>query len=106
MDNERWYNLLDSLKEKLEIENEGEQPGPGGATVEWITFKGPKGLMKLERTSRPVILDRKMHYSKRAGGATEEELVLSETEKSYRVGLYVWSDAGGWEEVDFRALTE
>jgi hypothetical protein len=105
VNDERWYSLLDDLKEKLSFENQGEQPGPGGATVEWVTFRGPRGLMKLERTSRPVILDKKMHYSKRIGGGVEEELVLSETEKTYRVVLYRWSDEGGWEEVDFRQLT-
>lgn len=105
MNDERWYSLLDDLEEKLKFENRGEQPGPGGATVEWVTFRGPRGLMKLERTSRPVVLDRKMHYSRRVGGDVGEELVLSDTEKTYRVALYVWSEAGGWEEVDFRQLT-
>ena len=105
MNDERWYSLLDDLEERLEFENRGEQPGPGGATVEWVTFKGPQGLMKLERTSRPVVVDRKVHYSTRIGGGSEEELVLSDTEKTYRVGLYTWREGGGWEEVDFRALT-
>ena len=106
MNDERWYSLLDDLKEKLKFENEGEQPGPAGATIEWVTFQGPMGKMKLERTSRPVVIDRKMHYSKSASGNVEEELVLSETEKTYRVALYAWNEAGGWREVDFRTLTD
>jgi len=106
VNDERWYSLLDDLEEKLEFENRGEQPGRGRATVEWVTFKRPQGLMKLERTSRPLVLDRKVRYSKRIGGESEEELILSDTEKTYRVTLYAWRESGGWEEVDFRALTD
>jgi hypothetical protein len=105
VNDEKWYSLLDDLEDKLEFESRGEQPAPGGATVEWVTFRGPRGLMKLERISRPIVLDRKVRYSKRMGQDAEEELVLSDSEKSYRVSLYAWREGGGWEEVDFRALT-
>jgi len=104
VNDERWYSLLDDLEEKLGFQDRGEKKGPAGAVIEWVTFKGPQGLMKLERTSRPIVLDRKVHYSKRIGGEVEEELVLSETEKSYRVVLYRWG-RDAWEEIDFRQLT-
>jgi hypothetical protein len=105
VNDERWYSLLDDLEERLEFENRGDGPGPRGARVEWVTFRGPRGLMKLERTSRPVVLDRKIHYSKRIGGKVGEELVVSDTEKTYRVALYEWGEPEGWVEVDFRQLT-
>jgi hypothetical protein len=105
MDDEKWYSLLDDLEEKLTFEDRGEDAGPYGARIEWVIFKSPMGRMKLERTSKPVILDRKYRYSRRAGTTADEHLVLSETEKTYRVALYKWMEPRGWEEVDFRQLT-
>ena len=105
MDDERWYSLIDDLEEKIAFEDRGKDSGPAGAVIEWVIFQGPRGRMKLERTSRPIVVDRKMHYSKRVGGEVTEELVFSESEKSHRVVLYRWREGGGWEEVDFRQLS-
>lgn len=104
MNDEKWYSLLEDLEERLGFEDRGKGTGRARAVIEWVVFQGPQGRMKLERTTRPVVIDRKVQYSKRIGGDVEEELVFSETEKSHRVALYRWRDGVGWDEVDFRQL--
>ena len=104
MDDERWYSLLDDLKEKLSFEDQGEEPGDHGARLEWVVFRSPMGRMKLERFSKPLVLDRKYRYSKRAGTDADEEVIVSDTEKTYRVSLYKETPGGQWQEVDFRHL--
>ncbi len=58
------------------------------------------------RTTKPLVVDKKMHYSNRAGGESHVEYVYSKTETTSRVRLYKWSDAlSDWEEIDATALT-
>ncbi len=104
MNDERWYDLIEQIRTKFKVTRQEEQPpvhGPG--KIELIEFEGPGGPMRLERVTRPVILERRSHYSKRIGGQTSEELVYSESEFSHRVTLYRWVD-GAWQEEDYRRM--
>jgi len=103
MNDEKWYDLVDRISGKLTVEEKRDEEGPHRARIETIIFQGPMGKMKLERVSRPVVVDRKVRVSKRIGDVGQEEFVYSETEKSYRVQLFLWSD-GEWREVDFRQM--
>ena len=74
-------------------------------TIETAIFTGASGRLKLERTTRAVILDHQVKFSKRIGGETSEQYVYSDTEKTHRVALYKWDEeARVWEEIDFRKL--
>ena len=103
MNDEKWYDLVERIEDKLPVEERRQEEGPGRATIETIIFSGPGGRMKLERTSRPVVIDRKVRFSKRIGDVAEEDFVYSETEKSHRVRLFMWTGEE-WEEIDFRQL--
>jgi hypothetical protein len=103
MNDERWYGLVERIEEKLPVEEKTEEEGRHRATIETIIFTGPQGRMRLERVSRPLVLDRKVRVSKRIGDVAEEEYIYSDTEKSHRVRLFEWTDEE-WEEVDFRQL--
>lgn len=103
MNDEKWVDLIERIENKLDIEERNEEEGPGNARIETVIFSGPMGRMLLERTSRPLVLDRKTHYTKRAGTVAKEEFIYSETEKSHRVTLYRWTGED-WEEIEFRQL--
>jgi hypothetical protein len=103
MNDEKWYDLVDRIEDKLEVEERTDEEGPHRSLIETIIFHGPMGRMMLQRTSKPVVLERKIHFSKRAGDVADEEFVYSETEKSHRVQLFEWTGEE-WEEVDFRQI--
>lgn len=93
MTDEKWQNIIAQIKDndKLEMidhqtEDLPEERGPG--TVEIIEFKGPLGLMKLERTTQPLVIDKKTIGSRRIGSDTSVEYVYSDTEKVHKFTVY------------------
>ena len=106
MHDEKWYYLLEEIDRKFGIEEKDTEEVPEKRlTVETVIFTGAGGRMKLERTTRAVILDRKVKFSKRIGGESTEKYVYSDTEKTHRVVLYRWDEAAKmWQEIDFRKL--
>lgn len=104
MNDERWYDLIESIRTKFGLLTEEEQPleyGPGKTEI--VEFQSPMGRMRLERVSRPVVKERKTHYTKRAGAGTTEEYIYEEGEFTHRVSLYRWVD-GDWQEEDYRGM--
>jgi hypothetical protein len=103
---EKWYYLLEEIDRKFGIEDRATEEVPEKRiVVETAIFTGAGGRMKLERTSRAVVLERQVKFSKRIGGGSTEKYVYSDTEKTHRVALYKWDEeASIWEEVDFRKL--
>jgi hypothetical protein len=106
MNDERWEELLYKIGLKSgPLDVKVDTLDEGRTKVETVLFETPMGKLKLQRTSRPVVVERKTRYSRRIGGATEEEYVYSETDKSYRVVLYRWNeDESAWDEVDVRKV--
>jgi len=103
---EKWYYLIEEIDEKFGIEKSDVEEIPERRTkVESVVFTGAGGKMKLERTTRAVIVDKQTKYSRRIGGDTQEKYVYSDTDKTYRVQLYKWDEATHtWEEIEFRKL--
>jgi hypothetical protein len=103
---EKWYYLLEEIDRKFGIEEKNTEEVPEKRlTVETAIFTGAGGRMKLERTTRAVVLERQVKFSKRIGGETTEKYVYSDKEKTHRVALYKWDEeTGTWQEIDFRRL--
>ena len=108
MNDQRWEEVLRRLDRQFgslefdEIEDEETH-----AVVESVAWRSPMGRMKLTRTTRPLVVDKKLHYSNRAGGGSYVEYVYSDTETTSRIRLYRWSDAlNDWEEIDASAFGE
>ncbi len=77
----------------------------GGTDIEFITFKGPLGRMKLEFISKPVVLDKKTTYSRRIGAETQVDYIYSKDEKSYKLKAYKWDEAReDWVEMEAGAF--
>ncbi len=108
MQDEQWENLLDSLEIKFGKLNRKQQTTTRTDDVgheiksdeEWVEFETPMGRMKLSRVTRPMILDKKFHYTHTGGSKGKVEYILSDTEKSHKVTLYQWNHIeNGWQEV-------
>ena len=106
MNDEKWYYLLEEIDRKFGIEEQTTEEVPEKRIkTERAIFTGATGRMKLERTTRAVVLERQIKFSKRIGGETTEKYVYSDKEKTHRVTAYKWDEEkGAWQEIDFRKL--
>ncbi len=68
-------------------------------TQDILEFDKSGETFKLIRENRPVVLEKKMHYSHRAGDTARAEYVHSETEFSHRLVVLKETNDGDWEEV-------
>ncbi len=94
---DRQFTMLDRTIE--DVPN-----GPG--EIETVVFQGAMGTMKVERTVRPVVLDKKQRFTNRAGAGASTEYTYSPTEKSDRLKVYRQDPrTEEWVEVDGDVLT-
>lgn len=104
MNDEKWQDIISMVKDKFEVEEEKKEDlskEDGGGFVEWIIFKGPLGRMKLERTTKPIVLDKKTTFSRRVGSETKVDYVYSDTEFSQKFKAYKWDEANEeWTEME------
>jgi len=102
MQDDKWLEILDKVKDGFEVINEGKEdldPGPG--FEEFIEFNGPLGKMRLERTTRPVVLDKKGIGSRRIGSQSTVKYIYSDTEKTHTFKAYKWEERqDDWVEMD------
>jgi hypothetical protein len=98
----KWEELLDRIERMFGfVEHSTEEYPERRMTVETAVFDGATGRIKLERTVKPVVLETRRTYSKRAGGDVTEEHVLSEDEYVDTVRFYRWDGlAGEWKQID------
>lgn len=109
MDQDKWEALKEELNRKFKIEDEhsedlimetGDGPVVTGK-IEVLIMTTPVGKIKMARETKPVVLDKKVIYSHRAGQAARTEYTFSDTEFSHKLRVYTWSDdLDDWFEVD------
>ena len=105
MNDEKWEVLVEQIQRKFEVtEHRKEDSAEDRTHREVLVFAGPTGPMKLERVSRPLVLDRKPIYSKRIGSGVAYEFVYHPTERTHREYLFRWVN-NGWEEMDLSAIS-
>ena len=91
MHDDKWRDIIARIQDDFTVlEHETkelpEEDAPG--QVEYIIFEGPLGTMKLERTSKPLVLEEKTIGSRRIGSQTHVEKVYSDTEKVHTFKAY------------------
>jgi len=103
---EKWEAMVGQIRRKFKVsEHEIGEPDPRDRGVrEVVVFEGPTGPMKLERVTRPLVLEKKPIYSHRSGSGTNYEFVYHPTEKTHRETLYRWEN-NGWTEMDLSFMT-
>ncbi len=103
MTDEKWQETIGHIKDNFKVTAEQTQDlpeGEGPGIEEIVEFIGPLGKMKLERTTRPLILDKKTIGSRRIGSETKVKYIYSDTEKIHKLKAYRWSDDdGSWVEI-------
>lgn len=103
MRDEKWLDTVAVLKDKFPVLEEGKEDLPeveGRGFREFVVFNGPLGKMKIERTTKAIVLDKKTIGSKRIGSQASVEYVYSDTEKSYKFRAYKWDEGtGNWIEI-------
>jgi hypothetical protein len=109
MDLERWQKIKENIKEKFEVVKEGieeltvktSEGMVKQGEAEFMEVKTPLGLIKLSLEKKPLMLDKKFHYSHRAGQSARTEYSFSETEFTYKLKAYKWdNDEDEWKEID------
>jgi len=102
----KWEELLDQIERLFGfIEHTTEEIEDRHMSVETVVFDGAMGRMRLERTVRPVILEKRTSFTKRVGSEVAVEYVYSQDEFVDTVKLYRWDKlAGEWRQVDLSAL--
>ena len=103
MTDERWQDTIATLKDKFPVLEEGKEDlseEEGRGFREFVVFNGPLGKMKIERTTKAVVLGKKTMGSKRMGSQAAVEYIYSETEKSHKFKAYKWDDGqSDWVEI-------
>lgn len=104
MTDERWEEVKNIIKDKFQILDERVEELPkekGLGTIEIIEFINPLGKMKLERTSQPLVIDKKTLGSRRVGSFTKVEYVYSDTERVHKFKAFLWDDrTNDWKELE------
>lgn len=107
MNDERWFELKEKLKEKFSdikesAENTSHEDDVGNKIPEKkesLEFKSPLGELRIERVTHPKIIDKKAHYHKGSGGA-KVEYVLSNEEVTHKMTIYKKDDFGEWRPLE------
>ena len=104
MTEEKWQEVCTMIQEKFEVEDHAEEDLDPG-TSEYYVFTSPLGKIKLVRTLRPKLVDRKVHTAKRIGAASEEERIYSKDEQVSFVKAYMWNeDMNDWSDMDVNSF--
>ena len=101
MHQEKWEQIKGQLLDTFdEVEFVKEKlPEPQIGEVETAYFNGPLGKMKLEYITRPVVLEKRTHGSRRIGSKVDIEYIYSDTEKIQQ--LKVFRQVGDdWAEIE------
>ena len=99
MNNDKWLDVLDKVKERFGIVERTDEPIEDipNSRLEVVIFDSPLGRIKMIRTTKPRVLDKKTAYSNRAGSDMSVQYVYSDTEIVQRVEIFRWDENfGDW----------
>lgn len=105
----KWENLIFLAEEKFGLDKryqedfEVSELSSGEKIMgqrEVVEFKSPLGRIKMEKTSRPKVIDKKVLHTKRIGGKTAVDFVYSSEEKVEELRIYKENEEGKWEEIN------
>lgn len=103
MNDTSWEKFVDAIDIKCGIDRHGKDERPLEdrpeltEKINFIEFQSGGERYRLERISGPAIIERKTHYTHRAGQANRIENIYDTEELSHKLVLF--QDRGGeWEE--------
>lgn len=113
MQDDKWEPLKEELGRKFKVQDnrfedlytETSHGQVVSGKVEIIEFETPLGLIKLERESRPVVLEKKEFYSHQQNKTARVEYKFSDKEFSHKIKAYKWDNyEDAWREMDAEAF--
>ena len=109
MHEEKWLQIRDMIaKNYADVEEYEEdlEEKEGKGSVQGMEFTGPLGRMRLERVTKPVLLQKKTAYARRAGSVSKvTDYQYSETETLSTLKAYKYDEGADlWEEVTLNSL--
>ncbi|MEI6266689.1 MAG: hypothetical protein WCP14_02265 [bacterium] len=112
MNNALWDNLIAKLENSpegvsIQIREDIRTDDLGNelvTKVEFVETTISENDLRIERHTRPIILDKKAHYNHTGGNRANLEYVLSpdETTSFLKVFRYI-ADADDWQEIDLKS---
>ena len=108
MNDDKWGDLVEKIRDKFGIKKEyseailimsgGEETEAGKKEI--VEFDDASCKMKLERTVKPVVLEKKFLYHRKKQGATAE-YKFSKDEFTYHVDGYIWDETlSNWQKIE------
>lgn len=112
MTDDKWQQLVEVAKknfQRVQLHTEDlVMDTPDGPAVQGtqdiLEFENPAGTFRVIRENRPVVLEKKQHYTHRPGDTARTEYKLSDTEFSHKLRVYKEVDFDEWEEVTLDKL--
>lgn len=112
MTDERWQQFIELAEEQFdnvevsstELTVQTEDGPEVRGSIDTLLFERDGDYYKMERENKPLILERKEHYAKRATDTARTEYVLSETELTHKLRVYKENMNGDWEEINLSDL--
>jgi hypothetical protein len=110
MNDAAWERLVDSIDIKVGVDRHGRDTRPVedrpdlSEKVNFVEFEQAGKSFRLERISGPAIIDRKTHFSHRAGAANRIETIYDPDEIAHRVRL-LRKDGDEWQEANLNDLS-
>jgi len=106
MSPDKWDEIKEMAKKNFEVLEINKDENEG-VIIEEMIFNGPLGKMKLEFVSKPLVLSKNVHYSKRMGDTAKVDYVTSATEKINTLFAYKWDLAEeDWVEINAASFEE
>lgn len=108
MNPNKWEELLFKAEEMFGIENKYQEDFVVAETmagqkimglIEIVEFKSPMGRIRLKKTSRPKVIDKKILHTKRIGGKITVDFIYSDQEKVVELKIYKQNSNDEWEEI-------
>lgn len=100
---EKWQQIKGQIQDAFSdavIEKE-TLPEPEKGSKEMVFFTGPLGKMKLELITRPVVLDKVTHGSRRIGSEAAVEYIYSDEEFTHQLKIFRQDlESGEWVEME------
>lgn len=108
MTDEKWQQLIDTAQKNFdEVSVQTEdlfiETGEGEVVAgnqDILEFTNARGHFRVVRENKPVLLEKKMHFSHRQTDAARTEYVFSDSEKSQKIIFYKEDLDGEWQKID------
>jgi hypothetical protein len=113
MTKDNWDQLKENLKGKFTVLEEGNEDLQAATAegfvkqgdIEFLVVKTPMGKVKTVCEIRPMVLEKKFHYTHQQGQSARMEYKLSDTEKTYKIKIFKWDDnEDDWMEIKSDSL--